>query len=178
MGPRFWKPSPAREPCGWHTFFAGVKHKASVAEELEKLCAKEDMGLVIYEVDVLIGGSEHDLLDRVKQDAWLARIEDVDFDVILLSPPCGTWSRANWADDDCPKPCRNRKHPWGIPHMRAADQIALHRETNSFTSRSGLSPQPRRRAATGTPHVASSSTRRTSAGCTEESPPAFGNAGS
>ena len=45
-------------------FFAGVKRKASVAEELKKLCAKQGLGLVIFEVDVLIGGSEHDLLNR------------------------------------------------------------------------------------------------------------------
>ena len=89
-----------------------------MADELSKLCAKSGMGLVIHEVDVLIGGSEHDLLDKETQEAWLHRLEDGDFDCIMLSPPCGTWSRANWANDDGPKPCRNRRHPWGIPHQR------------------------------------------------------------
>ena len=89
-------------------FFAGIKRKASVAEELKLLCKKDGLGLTVFEVDVLIGGSEHDLLDREKQDQWLARLEDGDFDCIVLSPPCGTWSRANWANDDGPKPCRNR----------------------------------------------------------------------
>lgn len=40
----------------------------------------------------------------------------------MFSPPCGTWSRANWANDDGPKPCRNRRHPWGIPHQKVVAQ--------------------------------------------------------
>ena len=86
------------------------------------LCKQDGLGLTVFEVDVLIGGSEHDLLDREKQDQWLARLEDGDFDCVMLSPPCGTWSRANWANDNGPKPCRNRAHPWGIPHLRAGAQ--------------------------------------------------------
>ena len=120
-------------------YFAGVKRKASVAEELKLLCAKEGMGLVIFEVDVLIGGAEHDLLDRAKQDVWLERLEDGEFDVIVLSPPCGTWSRANWANDDGPKPCRNRRHPWGIPNMRANAQLRAESGMSSFISRFGPS---------------------------------------
>ena len=79
-------------------------------------------GVVEIEVDVLVGGSEHDLLDKESQDNWIARLEDGDFDCILLSPPCGSWSRANWANDDGPKPCRNRQWPWGIPHQRRGQQ--------------------------------------------------------
>ena len=78
--------------------------------------------MVVHEVDVLVGGSEHDLLDGPSQDKWLARLEDGEFDCIMLSPPCGTWSRASWANDDGPKPCRNRKYPWGIPHQKASQQ--------------------------------------------------------
>ena len=76
-------------------FFSGVTRKASIADELRKLCAKDGYGLQAFEVDVLVGGSEHDLLDRTGQEAWLARLEAGEFDVIILSPPCGSWSRAN-----------------------------------------------------------------------------------
>ena len=65
-------------------FFSGVKRKASIAEQLKRRCAKLGLGLVVYEVDILVGGSEHDLLDRASQDAWLARLEDGDFDCIML----------------------------------------------------------------------------------------------
>ena len=113
---------PGRRTLRLAYFFAGVKRKASVAEELRKLCEKDGHGLQVYEVDVLIGGSEHDLLDKETQESWLGRLEAGEFDCVLLSPPCGTWSRANWANGDGPKPCRNRRHPWGIPYARAGAQ--------------------------------------------------------
>ena len=46
---------------------------------------------------------------------WLARVAQGDFDFVILSPPCGSWSRANWADDKWPQPCRDRANPWGFP---------------------------------------------------------------
>ena len=96
-------PKPGKPTLRVAYFFSGVTRKASIADELRKLC----------EIDVLVGGSEHDLLDKNSQDLWISSLEDGDFDVIILSPPCGTWSRANWANNDGPKPCRNRQHPWG-----------------------------------------------------------------
>ena len=50
-------------------FFSGVTRKASIADELGKLCERDGFGLQVFEVDVLVGGSEHDLLDRLAQDA-------------------------------------------------------------------------------------------------------------
>ena len=55
--------------------FSGVKRKASIGEHLRKLCAAEGIGLRMFEVDIVVGGSEHDLLDRTSQDKWMARIE-------------------------------------------------------------------------------------------------------
>ena len=48
--------------------FSGVKRKASIGEELKKMCLKEGIGLRMFEVDILVGGSEHDLLDKASQD--------------------------------------------------------------------------------------------------------------
>ena len=101
---------------------------------LKRRCEKHGMGLVVFEIDILVGGAEHDLLDREAQDLWLSRLEDGDFDVIMLSPPCGSWARANWANDDGPKPCRNRAHPWGIPYLKRSAQQRARLETNSFIS--------------------------------------------
>ena len=86
------------------------------------MCIEVGFGLQVFEVDVLIGGSEHDLSDKATQDEWIGRLEDGDFDCVLLSPPCGTWSRANWANKSGPKPCRNRRWPWGIPHLKRSQQ--------------------------------------------------------
>ena len=100
-------------------FFSGIKRKASIGNSLRKLCMAHGFGLVVHEVDILVGGSEHDLMDPSAQDTWMGRVEAGEFDCCIYSPPCGTWSRANWANDDGPQPCRNRAHPWGIPHQRA-----------------------------------------------------------
>ena len=100
-------------------FFSGIKRKASIGNSLRKLCESSGTGLIVHEVDILVGGSEHDLMDPSSQDDWMSRVEAGEFDVCIYSPPCGSWSRANWANDDGPQPCRNRAHPWGIPHQRA-----------------------------------------------------------
>ena len=66
-------------------------------------------GLAFEELDILIGGSEHDLLDAERQNQLIAQIEEGAYDLILLSPPCGSWSRANWRKGRGPnKPCRSR----------------------------------------------------------------------
>ena len=52
----------------------------------------------------------------------MARVEQGDFDFVVISPPCGSWSRSNWANDDGPRPIRDRTPPWGLPNLRAAQQ--------------------------------------------------------
>ena len=65
-------------------FFSGVKRKASIAEHLRKMCEKSGFGLTVFEIDVLVGGSEHNLLDREAQNTWLARLESGDFDCVMF----------------------------------------------------------------------------------------------
>ena len=77
--------------------FSGVSRRSSIANELATLCTNSGFGLHVWEVDILNGGSEHDLLDEDCQRHWMARVESADFDIVVLSPPCGTWSRANYS---------------------------------------------------------------------------------
>ena len=100
------QPQPGKRTLRMAYFFSGVKRKASIGDHLERLCRKEGLGLVVHEVDVLVGGSEHDLLDGPSQDRWIARLEDGEFDCIMLSPPCGTWSRCQFPGVDRRKPTR------------------------------------------------------------------------
>ena len=116
------EPKPGMRTLRMAYFFSGTKRKASIAQHLKRMCAAQGLGLVVFEIDVMVGGQEHDLLDQNSQEMWLARLEDGDFDFIMLSLPCGSWSRANWANNNGPRPCRNRKHPWGIPHLRRGAQ--------------------------------------------------------
>ena len=75
-------------------FFSGISRKASIANFLRKWCEAEGFGLVFYEVDILTGGSECDLMDRDRQDEWVARVESGEFDCVINSPPCGTQGRS------------------------------------------------------------------------------------
>ena len=101
-------------------FFSGVQRKSSVANALAELCRKSGFGLSFYEVDILIAGQEHDLISQESQDDWLRRVESGEFFMIILSPPCGTWSRANYAGGKGPKPCRSKRYPWGFPYAKEA----------------------------------------------------------
>lgn len=44
------------------------------------MCTEAGVGLRMYEIDVLVGGLDHDLLDMESQEAWLSRVEQGDFD--------------------------------------------------------------------------------------------------
>ena len=96
-------------------FFSGISRKTSIAQSLKKLCEDSGYGLEFTEIDILVGGKDHDLFDKSKQDAFLQQVEAGEYHINILSPPCCTWSRANWANDTGPKPCRARAHPWGYP---------------------------------------------------------------
>ena len=103
-------------------FYSGPDRKASVADWLSRMCQAEGFGLEFHEIDILIGGSSHDLMDKNTLNSWITRIEDGEFDIVILSPPCGSWSRANYADDKPPQPCRSREFPWGLPNNNAAQR--------------------------------------------------------
>ena len=98
-------------------FFSGTKRRASIGECLAVLCRKAGIGLVMHEVDTMVGGKAHNLLDKAAQADWLSRIHDGDFDMCIHSPPCASWSRAPFSDDKPPQPVRNKAHPWGIPWL-------------------------------------------------------------
>ena len=55
-------------------FYSGVKRKASLAESLRRRCLAAKVALTMCEVDILVGGSGHDLLGKTSQRAWLFRV--------------------------------------------------------------------------------------------------------
>ena len=97
--------------------FAGIERKSSIEDHLAEMCKAQGHGLQFWSIDVLIGGKGHDLLDKYSQERFISMIEDGYFDIQILSPPCGSWSRANWSNQKGPAPCRDRQHPWGLPNM-------------------------------------------------------------
>ena len=92
-------------------FFSGIERKASIGNKLKAMCEEHGYGLNFEEIDILVGGASHDLLDKEAQEAYIQELESGAIDIQILSPTCGSWSRANWANAMKPQPCRDRDHP-------------------------------------------------------------------
>ena len=116
------QPQEGRSTLKMCYLFSGTKRRSSIANELAKLCKQAGLGLHVWEVDILNGGSDMDLLDEECQQYWMSRVESGYFDIIILSPPCGSWSRANYSNRPGPKPVRSRAHPWGLPGLQRSQQ--------------------------------------------------------
>ena len=97
--------------------FAGAKRKASVKEYLAKHCRHYNLKLKVHEVDILRGGRRHDLSVAGRRRNFLNKIESGEYHVVLTSPPCGTFSRARWANRSGPAPLRLRHCPRGFPWL-------------------------------------------------------------
>ena len=63
-----------------------------------------------------------DLAKTKERQKLLARIRAQDFDAILLSPPCSTFSRAPWANFKGPRPVRSAAKPRGLDQLTAAER--------------------------------------------------------
>ena len=66
--------------------FSGRHRKASIAEELKLLCKNSGFGLHFEEVDIMVGGGEHDLLDSDTAAKIEARISERGFRLDHLVP--------------------------------------------------------------------------------------------
>ena len=66
--------------------------------------------------------AKHDLsLPKVRQ-SYLDRIAAKEFDAVLLSPPCASFSRAPWANFRGPRPVRSYECPRGLQTLTPAER--------------------------------------------------------
>ena len=115
--------------------FAGKQRKADIGEFLK---AAEQRGLVklqLKEFDIE-RQADHDLTN---QDLWseiFTLIESGNW-VVIVSPPCNTFSRARFQflKHPGPKPVRNRTWPRGFPWLSGRDRVAVD-EANFFVTKS------------------------------------------
>ena len=54
--------------------------------------------------------------------SYLDRIAAKEFDAVLLSPPCASFSRATWANFKGPRPVRSYEHPRGLESLTPAER--------------------------------------------------------
>ena len=88
---------------------------------LQQLAGAWTLNLKTECVDVK-RSAKHDLsLPKVRQ-SYLERIAAKEFDAVLLSPPCASFSRAPWANFRGPRPVRSYEHQRGLPTLTPAER--------------------------------------------------------
>ena len=105
--------------------FAGIERRSDIREYLSGLCGELNMALSMEELDTCRNPA-HDVLQESVQDALVQRLESREFDVLVVTPPCSTWSRALFSNRPGPRPCRDRTHPWGYPWLQTKDKLRCH----------------------------------------------------
>ena len=134
-------PSEGRPTLRAAYFFSGESHRSSVGEKLKAPAIAKNCGLIVHEIDILNGASQHDLLDSEVQSRWEARIESGEFDLTVLSPLCSCWTRSLFQPGG-PVPCRDKAHPWGLPSRRSRFANEPEMATSSSTSLSAPRKRP------------------------------------
>ena len=93
--------------------FAGRKRRADVKHFLAKHAKPYNIKFLMVELDIL-RSRKHDLSLMQRKAYYLKKARDGGYHAILTSPPCGTFSRARWANDAGPKPLTLRHCPRGF----------------------------------------------------------------
>ena len=96
--------------------FSGKKRKNSVASFLKKMASKQGFTVTVTEVDIR-SGKRNDLTRPAVQARWLQLLSKGVFDALVVTPPCSTYSRACWANEEGPFPLRSSVHPRGFPWL-------------------------------------------------------------
>ena len=156
-------------------FFSGVKRKASIAEQLKTRCAKQGLGLVIFEIDVLVGGDEHDLLNKeFRRLGWpeskTANSTSLSFDP-LAATGAGRIGRTTMARSHVetgPSQAASR-------HRKRTNREGRTRGTSSSISPSGRSGGPSWQERMASLPALFSNTQRIWVAWTRGNQPSFGN---
>ena len=82
--------------------------------------------MVIQEFDIL-RGAEFDLSSPSIWADLFTQVEAGSWDVLILSPPCGTFRRArfHYAGKFGPRPLRTRAYMRGFPWLRDSDKNSV-----------------------------------------------------
>ena len=98
--------------------FAGIKRKADVAAYLQKFAFSAGSEVECWNVDLLVD-KQHDMTDEDFVKKLRMSIKNREVDMLLVTPPCNTHSRARHANRAGPPPLRSKRYPMGFPWLRA-----------------------------------------------------------
>ena len=94
--------------------FSGRRRKTSVGSFVKKLAAEYQVKVTVLELDIRYN-KRWDFTSAAVRRKWLSFISQGGADALLVTPPCSTFSRAHWANDEGPLPLRSSVFPRGFP---------------------------------------------------------------
>ena len=92
-----------------------------MASCLQQLASAWTLNLKTECVDLKRSAKQDLSLPKVRQ-SYLQRIAAKEFDAVLLSPPCASFSRATWANFRGPRPVRSYECPRGLQTLTPAER--------------------------------------------------------
>lgn len=105
--------------------FAGKPRSGDIKDHLTKFQYHHGYKLEIDEFDWERSAS-HDLSKTKLWNEITNKVERGEYDVAMLSPPCGTFSRARHNRRNYgPHPVRSKDWPWGFPWLGQADAVKV-----------------------------------------------------
>ena len=125
--------------------FAGEKRQGTIGDFLQQRHRVASYKLDIQEVDILQDRG-HDVAQIHVQQALLKSLAEGKIDVLVITPPCSTWSRVRVANLKGPPPLRDYNYPWGYPWLaeRWQTDLKLGNLLVLFTIEALRSSRPRR----------------------------------
>ena len=114
--------------------FAEKRRHSDVAAFLKKAETEGGVQVELHEFDIE-RSPQHDLTDTALWDKIFDTLKEGNW-VLIVSPPCNTFSRARFQNrrHPGPKPLRTRMWPRGFPWLSAAHRAKVD-EANSFVDR-------------------------------------------
>ena len=112
--------------------FAGKQRQSDVGHHLRRMQEQNLIALNLLELD-LLRSPDHDVLQA---DFWADTMQKVDsghYNVVIMTPPCNTHSRARHSQSPGPKPLRSKRYPKGYPWLEGR-QLATVQQANAFVS--------------------------------------------
>ena len=111
--------------------FAGPDRQSSLGHALceeAALRAAATPGIriqvVLEEIDTLRGGRDHDALNPALQDSLDQKVSQGHYDLVIVTPPCNTFTRSVFANRRGPAPVRDWQWPRGFPWLTPARRAA------------------------------------------------------
>ena len=89
---------------------------------LRTFCKQHNISLKLVELDILRNARTNFALESVRT-FYISKIERGEFDLVLSSPPCSTFSRAPWANLWGPRPIRSFLFPRGLTTLKWSQRM-------------------------------------------------------